>query len=251
MTARPDAPEQFSASSEVVEPGRVGFGTRLSRLLGRYTLRLRYLLTQQHRHRRLTLERAGGRDVLVLPNVFNPVLFKSGAFLAETLDERLVPPGSSVLDMGTGTGIGAIAACGFAERVVAVDINPDAVRCTRINALLHGVENRVDVREGDLFEPLEPQETFDVILFNPPYFEGEPADAYDRSWRSPDLAERFAATTGGYLSGTGMALLVLSSDGDCTGFLNAFRRHGYVITTIAERRHINETLTVYGLQRNG
>ena len=56
----------------------------------------------------------------------------------------LIPPGSIVLDMGTGSGVGAVFAARNAARVVAVDVNPEAVRCARINVLLHHIEDRVD-----------------------------------------------------------------------------------------------------------
>ena len=78
-----------------------------------------------------------------------------------------------MLDLGTGSGVGAVFAAQWAGQVVAVDVNPAAVRCARINVLLHGVEDRVDVLQGDLFEPVA-GERFDVILFNPPYFPGQP-----------------------------------------------------------------------------
>lgn len=218
---------------------------RMTRALGRMALAVRYLLTQRHRHRRLTLERVGDHRILVLPDVFNPVLFKSGAFLAETLTADVIPSGARVLDMGTGTGIGAIAAARLTDRIVAVDVNPEPVRCARINALLNGSEERIDVRHGNLFEPLGHDERFDVVLFNPPYFRGEPADSYDHAWRSVDVVERFAAGLKHHLAGNGCACVVLSSDGESRAFLEAFRRNGYRVELLAERPLINETLTVY------
>jgi release factor glutamine methyltransferase len=223
---------------------------RILRRFARLALGARYILTQRHRHRRLTLEHVSGRPILVLPDVFNPVLFKSGALLAETLNENLIPPGSSVLDMGTGTGVGAITAAGWADRVVAIDINPEAVRCTKINLLLNKVNGRVDVRQGDLFDVLSSgdpagAEQFDVVLFNPPYFRGDPVDSYDRAWRSIDVIERFAAQLEQHMSVGGFACLVLSSDGDSHSFLEAFRRQQYTIEVLAQRHLINETLTVY------
>ena len=39
--------------------------------------------------------------------------------------------------------------------------------------ILHRLEDRIEAREGDLFAPVA-GETFDLILFNPPFFRGEP-----------------------------------------------------------------------------
>ena len=112
------------------------------------------------------LEKVQGRSLIVLPGVFNPRLLRSGSFLVECLSPELVPRGSRVLDLGTGSGVGAIFASDWAGEVVAVDINPDAVRCARINTLMHGREDKVTVLQGDLFAPVA-DERFDVVLFNP------------------------------------------------------------------------------------
>jgi len=148
--------------------------------------------------------------------------------------------------MGTGSGIGAILAAQQASRVVAVDLNPAAVRCARINAMLNGVEDRVEVREGDLFAPIG-SEQFDVVLFNPPYYRGQPRDAVDLAWRSPDVVERFAADLQRHLRPGGYALIVLSSDGEATTFLQSFQEQGLSVAALAKRDLINETLAIYRL----
>ena len=211
---------------------------------GRLLLRLRYLLWQRRRHNRLALERALGCDLLILPGVMNPRLFRTGEFLAAELNETLIPPGSHVLDMGTGSGLGAIVAAQWADEVVAVDINPAAVRCANINRQLNGVEDRLQVLRGDLFSPVGSRR-FDVVLFNPPFFRGRPQDPFDYAWRSEDTVERFAAALGRHLTPGGYALLVLSSDGDAPAFLRCFEQEGFQRRVVARRALLAETLTVY------
>ena len=58
-----------------------------------------------------------------------------------------------VFDLGCGSGIGAILSARRGARVVAVDVNPHAVEAAINNAARNGVSNRVDVRQGDLFDP--------------------------------------------------------------------------------------------------
>ncbi|HLZ08833.1 MAG TPA: class I SAM-dependent methyltransferase, partial [Chloroflexota bacterium] len=157
----------------------------------RARLRLQFRFLLRHRLDRVVTESVAGRRLFIHPSVFNPVTFRSGRFLGESLSAALVPPGSALLDLGTGSGVGAVVASEWARLVVAVDINPEAVRCARTNAAHLGLSGRIDVREGDLFQPVE-GEKFDVILFNPPYYRGEPRDAFDRAWRSHDVVERFA-----------------------------------------------------------
>jgi release factor glutamine methyltransferase len=214
------------------------------RYASRLLLRARYRLFQRHRHRSHVLEHVAGYPIVVLPDVFNPALFRSGEFLAETLTSELVPQGAAVLDLGTGTGIGAVAAARWASRVVAVDINSEAVRCARVNALINDAEGRIDVREGDLFDPVS-GERFDVVLFNPPYFHGEPDDWYDHAWRSTDVFDRFVGGLRHHLTPDGYALIVLSSDGESWSYLQSLRSAGYSAQIIARRDLLNEQMTIY------
>ena len=146
--------------------------------------------------------------------------------------------------MGTGCGVCALFAARHARRVVAVDISAAAVRCTRLNAALNHLEDRVDVRHGDLFEPLA-GERFDLVLFNPPFLLGAPKDDRDAAWRSNDAARRFAAGLGEHLEPSGAALVLLSSFGDaCALFESELRSHGFQLEVFARRRFVNETLTI-------
>ena len=151
-------------------------------------------------------------------------------------------PGSAALLVAVG--LAAIVAAGWAAEVLAVDINPHAVRCARINSQLNRVEERVQVLQGDLFQPLG-ERRFDVVLFNPPFFRGQPQDAFDYAWRSEDTVERFAAALGEHLAPGGYALLVLSSDGDAPAFLRCFQQQGFQRRVVARRKLLAETLTVY------
>ncbi len=201
---------------------------------------------------RVVLERADGLPLIVLPQVFNPVLFRTGEILArEVASSPLAEPrpgGGRALDLGTGSGIGAVFAARRGFRVTAVDLNPEAVRCARLNALLHGLEDRIEVREGDLFAPVA-SETFDLVLFNPPFFRGSPRDGLDLAWRGTDVLERFAAGLPTALSPGGTALLALSTDGACGSLLAALKGGGFEIETAARRDFGNEVVTVHAVRR--
>lgn len=222
----------------------------LLRRIAAFFLMLRHQVLGR-RHGRLVLERADGVPLLVLPTVFNPVLFRTGTFLAETV-ARLYRDGAdegrSALDMGTGSGVGAVFAARSGFRVVGVDINPDAVRCARINVLLNRLEDRVEIRAGDLFAPVG-DERFDLVLFNPPFFRGVPKDALDRAWRSPDVIERFAQGLPRRLEPGGRALLVLSTDGEGKAMLEALEGAGLDVDEVARRDLGNEVAKVYSASR--
>jgi release factor glutamine methyltransferase len=219
------------------------FQPTLYRRAWRHLLRAKLALLDRRRYERVVLEEVEGIQLVVLPDVFNPKLLRSGEFLVQQLRrEDLLPVGARVLDLGCGSGAVGVAAARRGSTVVASDINPSAVRCTRINAQLNGVE--LEVRQGDLFEPVA-GEQFDVVVFNPPYYRGVPRDDLDHAWRSPDVADRFGAQLGQHLTDGGHALVVLSSDGDGGGFLKALDRNGYATEPVASRDFINEVMTVY------
>ena len=71
----------------------------------------------------------------------------------------------SLLDVGTGSGILAIATARLgAKDIYAVDIDPDAVRVARENVEHNGLENIIDVQQGDLLQGLSRQ--FDFAVAN-------------------------------------------------------------------------------------
>jgi len=81
------------------------------------------------------------------------------------LVEERVKPGMKVIDIGTGTGILAIAAALVGARdVLAIDLDPVAVRVARENIENNGLSHIVRAREGDLLEHVE--EAADVVVAN-------------------------------------------------------------------------------------
>lgn len=207
----------------------------------------------RRRLERVSLEEIDGVPLIVLPQVFNPVLFRTGEILARTVASSpfAAPEGTGrALDLGTGSGAGAVFAARRGFRVTAVDLNPEAVRCARINALANHLEDRIEVREGDLFAPVA-GDRFDLLLFNPPFFRGAPRDRLDLAWRGTDVLERFATGLPDALTERGTALLCLSTDGDGEALLSDLRRGGFSIETAARKDLGNEVVTVHAVRRTG
>lgn len=79
--------------------------------------------------------------------------------------EKVITPDSTVFDVGTGSGILAIAAAMLgAKSVKAVDIDTVAVRVAKENVADNGLSDQIEVREGDLLHGTEGKA--DVIIAN-------------------------------------------------------------------------------------
>jgi len=245
--------EQALTIEEPLGSIRVGKLARWASLPWLYA-RLPFL---KRRIRRPVLERIDGVSLVVLPAVLNPVVFRSGAFLARTVAASpLAAPGvpgtgARALDMGTGSGVGAIFAARRGFRTIGVDLNPEAVRCAQANVLLAGLDDRIEIRQGDLFAPVA-GERFDLVLFNPPFFRGEPRGNFDLAWRATDVLERFAAGLPAALAPGGRALLLRSTDGDTAGMqamLATLAAQGLAVSVAARRHFGSEIMTVYSASR--
>ncbi len=83
--------------------------------------------------------------------------------------EKHIKPGMSVLDLGTGSGILAIAAAKLgAESVLALDTDPVAVKAAKINVKVNHVENVVAVEKGtvETKESKNLGHSFDLVVAN-------------------------------------------------------------------------------------
>ena len=107
--------------------------------------------------------------------------------------------GLEALDVGTGSGCIALSLLGEGpfRRVVATDLSADALAVAAANAAATGLAARLELRQGPLWEPLAPDERFDVVVSNPPYVAAAAAAELEpevRDWEPPDAL--FAAAGG-------------------------------------------------------
>jgi release factor glutamine methyltransferase len=160
------------------------------------------------------------------------------------------------LDVGTGSGILAITAGQVARRVVAVDINPEAVRYAKKNIEFNGLEDTISVLQGDLFSPLESGCKFDVILFNPPYFEGMPTTPLEHALYDPEkkLAQKFLEEAKDYLKPDGYVQFGYSTNAEHGRVQEMMAELGWRYQVIATRElgglWSEETLLIYKLTLN-
>jgi release factor glutamine methyltransferase len=201
--------------------------------------------------RRKTAEAfAAGFRFIVPPTVFHPSLFKTGEYFAEFiggLDLR----GRRVADVGTGSGILALAAArAGASHVTALDINPNAARAAADNTRTNGLGDRVTGVCSNLLSGLATRPLFDVIVSNPPYFAGEPRDLADRAWHSGpshrDIVALFAQARE-RLAPNGR-MYVLFSDRTDLDFLRALMEQAsFRSRPVGQRSILIDTFVIYEL----
>lgn len=137
-----------------------------------------------------------------------------------------------VLDLCAGTGfLSLVALRAGADGVVAVDISRAAGLCIVANSRLRRM--RVEVRIGDLFEPVR-GEKFDLIVSNPPYVPGQseilPGKGVRRNWDAGRdgraIIDRICSESVDYLSPDGQILMVHSSLSSVEKTLYMFEERG-------------------------
>jgi len=177
-----------------------------------------------------------GKMLLVDPGVCSPLYTDSGRFVIRNWD--LVPE-HRVLDMGTGTGLIAIAAALIAKCrfVVATDLSHAAVENAQSNVFHFELQHVIDVREGDLFAPIRTEEVFDRIIFNPPYEDGKVSALLDWAVFDPGyrVMKGFLATAQHHLSRDGKILVNFTNLGDVERLETDIVFNGYQFHRLEEQ----------------
>jgi release factor glutamine methyltransferase len=183
----------------------------------------------------------------IYDEVYEPA--EDSFLFAENLE---VAEGGQVLDVGTGCGMLGILAAKKAGGVVAVDLNPYAIRCAKENSLLNGVRGKIDFVQTSLFTALKPNAIFDLILFNAPYLPSEDCETASwigRAWaggaNGREVVDRFILEAPRHLKPHGRVLLMQSTLTGVEETLKKFSEQNLKATVKAEQKlPFFETLTL-------
>ncbi len=127
-----------------------------------------------------------GLDFIVTPDVLIPR--PETEFLIErvmNLVEDSKQDSPLIVDVGTGSGCIAVTVAKLlpCARLIATDASPAALNVARTNAERHGLRDRIEFLEGDLFAPLAErglEGAVDVLASNPPYVSEERPELIQR-----------------------------------------------------------------------
>ena len=165
--------------------------------------------------RQIGLRECTPLELLIERGVFGSDIMSSGIYLAQFLHEHQeLYARKHVLDMGCGAGTQGIVMAKYgAETVVLSDINRRAVANTQKNIEQLAMKN-AEVVESDLFASLPQGRTYDVIVFNHPFFSGEPQEIkgddkmlVKSMLGGTELIKRFFSGVSGYMRKNGIIIM--------------------------------------------
>jgi release factor glutamine methyltransferase len=180
----------------------------------------------------------------------NPQVYEPADDTFLLIDNLQVKSRDRVLEIGTGTGIVAVMASFLASWVIATDINPEALNCATKNLITNRRYN-IELREGNLFEPVS-DEKFDIIIFNTPYLpteedEGNDGDleaAWDGGIDGREIIDPFLESVKAYLNPEGRLQMVQSSLSDEKKTLNKLKELGFKAEVLARKKCFFEEILV-------
>ena len=170
-------------------------------------------------------------DFLVKKNVWRPDITSALYFSRFLFFNNGLYQGKTAIGIGSGSGIQSVILGRYANRVVVSDISPLAVENTKENIKKFGLENKVEVVQGDLLENVNLKADF--IAFNHPFFPQDPNlnDPISRSMLGgTELIHRFLKDARAYLLPEGLiAMPYLHLSGEQNNPEMQGLKHGYKV----------------------
>lgn len=178
------------------------------------------------------------------------------SFLLEREVQKRNLEGKVCLDMGTGSGVQAIAMLkSGAKFVVCVDINKNALKESKKNVLKYLKETKnfdcvVRFVESDLFSNLKGIK-FDFITFNPPYVPSEKIKWVDLDGGKEgiEVTNKFIAQFVGHLYSSSEVLLLISSLNNPKKIINNIEKKGFFVDIVSKKKLFFEELFVLSIKK--
>lgn len=173
-------------------------------------------------------------SVRILPGVFHPGFFVSSRFLLSFLAKQDLK-GSTFLDVGSGSGILSVMAARKGANVTAIDLSPEAINNSRLNANRNSVS--INVIQSDLFDNLKNQK-FDWIVINPPFYARRPENDADRAWYCGENFEYFTklfSSLNSVIHSKTCAIMVLTKGAKVEQIVSIGASFGFELKVIQEK----------------
>jgi release factor glutamine methyltransferase len=179
-------------------------------------------------------------EIKVIPEVYEP---SEDSFLLAEAALTEIRGTEKVLEIGCGSGIiSAVIKANTNATIFGIDINPNAVKCSK--------DNGIEVVRGDLIDSIRGK--FDLLIFNPPYIptlDEERTDdwlntALDGGYDGRKIIFRFLEDAAEHLVENGRILLLISSITGIAEVKSKLRSLDYTVKDSIQRRYMFEQLLV-------
>ena len=204
-------------------------------------LLVRYLSkTRVYKYGDITLE--------IPPQVFHPGFFFSTRLLLNYISQFPLKS-KRFLELGCGSGLISIYAAKKGAIVTATDINPIAVEFLQKSSLQN--ETELTIILSDLFKNI-PEQVFDMIAINPPYYKKQPQTAQEYAWFCGENGEYFSGLFNkltNYMHINSEVLMVLFEGCDMEMIENLAAQNGFNLLCVHTRKNLLEKNFIYKIEK--
>jgi release factor glutamine methyltransferase len=182
------------------------------------------------------------------PEVFHPAFFFSTKFLLKHLLTIRVED-KSFLELGAGSGLISFAVARKGANVTATDINQTAIRYLQKNSRFN--QTGITVVESDLFDSL-PQQVFDIIAINPPYYKKQPLTERDHAWycgENGEYFQRLFADLARFIDHKSDVFMVLSDGCDLSMIKTAAVANHFTMKVSKKKKNLLEEQYIFRIER--
>ncbi len=188
-----------------------------------------------------------GIRLVIPPAVFHPGFFFSTRLLLRYI-AALPLKNRTFLELGAGSGLIALYAAREGARVTASDINPVAIHSLEMNS--HSNRLPITVIQSDLFTHI-PQQAFDIIAINPPYYKKQPKTPAEYAWYCGEQGEYFQqlfSSVQWYMHPQSMVLMVLCDGCDLEMIKEMAAASGFRLNCVQEKANWVEVNYIFRVE---
>jgi release factor glutamine methyltransferase len=189
-----------------------------------------------------------GIRLVIPPAVFHPGFFFSTRLLLRYI-ASLPLKNKLLLELGAGSGLIALYTARQGAQVTATDINQVAIQSLEMNRQSNHIP--LTVIESDLFTNI-PQQTFDIIAINPPYYKKQPGTPAEYAWYCGEQGEYFQQLFSGlqlYMHAQSIVLMVLCDGCDLQMIQSMAATNGFRMNCVFTKTNWIETNYIFSIER--
>jgi len=153
------------------------------------------------------------------------------------------------LEPGCGSGLISIYAAKKGAIVTATDINPVAIEALKKNSIQNNVE--LTIIQSDLFQNI-PEQQFDIIAINPPYYKKQPKSTQDHAWYCGERGEYFSGlfkNLNDYIHEDSQVLMVAFEGCDMKMIEDLAAQNGFRLDCIYSKQNLLERNFIFKIEK--